>query len=43
MHYGSSYWVIEKNSDDYKNAKTVLDLINLTNKYLNNEISGSPY
>ena len=40
---GSSYSVVEKNSDDYKNAKTVLDLINLTNKYLNNEINGSPY
>ena len=26
-----------------KNAKTVNDLINLTNKYLNNEINGSPY
>jgi NAD(P)-dependent dehydrogenase (short-subunit alcohol dehydrogenase family) len=40
---GSSYSVVGKNSNDYKNAKTVSDLINLTNKYLNNEINGSPY
>ena len=40
---GSSYSVVGKNSNDYKNAKNVNDLINLTNKYLRNEISGSPY
>ena len=40
---GSHYSVVGKNSDDYKNAKTVNDLYDLTNKYLNNEINGSPY
>ena len=40
---GSHYSVVGKNSDDYKNAKTVNDLYDLTNKYLKNEINGSPY
>ena len=40
---GSHYSVVGKNSDDYKNAKTVNDLYDLTNKYLKDEISGSPY
>ena len=40
---GNSYSVVGKNSNVYKNVKTVNDLYDLTNKYLNNEISGSPY
>ena len=40
---GDSYSVVGNHGNDYKNAKTVSDIINLTNKYLNNEISGSPY
>ena len=40
---GASYSVVGKHSTDYKNAKTIYDLINLSNKYLNNEINGSPY
>ena len=40
---GASYSVVGKNADDYKNAKTISDLVNLTNDYLNNNINGSPY
>ena len=40
---GASYSVVGKNANDYRNAKTVSDLITLSNKYLKNEISGSPY
>lgn len=40
---GASYSVVGKNANDYKNAKTINDLINLTNQYLNDNISGSPY
>ena len=40
---GASYSVVGKHANDYKNAKTVSDLINLSNQYLNNHISGSPY
>jgi NAD(P)-dependent dehydrogenase (short-subunit alcohol dehydrogenase family) len=40
---GNSYSTVGKHANDYKNAKSYDDLINLTNKYLRNEISGSPY
>ena len=40
---GNSYSTVGKHANDYKNAKSYDDLINLTNKYLKNEISGSPY
>ena len=40
---GASYSVVGKHASDYKNAKTVSDLINLSNQYLNNVISGSAY
>ena len=40
---GASYSVVGNHGNEYKNAKTVSDIINLTNRYLNNEISGSPY
>ena len=39
---GNSYSTVGKNSKDYKNVKTVDELYELTNKYLNNEISGNP-
>jgi len=40
---GNSYSTVGKHANDYKNAKSYDDLINLTNKYLKNEINGSPY
>ena len=40
---GASYSVVGKNASDYRNAKTVSDIINLSNQYLNNSISGSAY
>ena len=40
---GASYSVVGDHSNDYKNAKTVEDLINLSNKYINDEIKGDKY
>ena len=40
---GASYSVVGEHANDYKNAKTVEDLYNLSNKYINDEIKGDKY
>ena len=40
---GASYSVVGDHANDYKNVKNVEDLINLSNKYINDEIKGDKY